>query len=133
MVVMSSNSGSIRKKLGKTCSLWFCNRKHYSGGYCRNHYLADRNYGAPISPHNTDLINALSVVANMRMLLQNIQSDSESQKYHQPIEDVIGQTEGHTLNVIGRCQNCGMNKVARIEWPHIVVECGCQKRVFDIG
>ena len=58
-----------RPELNKTCSLWYCTKKHYAAGYCQRHYHLFIKYGSPVSPHDSDLLVVLAEVERLRAIL----------------------------------------------------------------
>lgn len=42
--------------MNKTCSVWFCDRKHYAKGYCVNHYRGLQRYGSPYGKHDAEFM-----------------------------------------------------------------------------
>jgi len=112
-----------RDKLGKNCSLWYCNDKHYANNLCHRHYLNVRRYGNVVSPKNTDLKNALRAVNELVRSIKKC-GDTQISTSADNILDRIGNTEN--INVIGRCNKCKMDKIATMWWPNVTISCGCE-------
>ena len=109
----------MRTKMGKSCKLWFCNRKHYALGLCHTHYMNKRKYNRVISPRNTDMLNALRAISFLKLKLAAL-------GYKAEIEEILPH------NFVGRCPACNSDKIAVLNWPTISIGCHCGEIVFDI-
>lgn len=108
-----------RDKLGKSCSLWYCNDKHYAMGLCHRHYENVRKYGGTISPKNTDLKNALRMVNELVYAIKKSNNENLVKNTFAKFNDI------DNINVIGRCNKCKMDKTATLWWPNVTISCGC--------
>ena len=103
----------MREKLGKSCTLWFCNDPHYAHGLCHRHYMNVRKYGTSISPKNSDLITVLNMINVLQGLLPN------------DVEAPVLEGTQNAINIVAKCDACKMDTVAVLNWPWVTLVCGC--------
>ena len=119
----------MRGKLGKSCSLWWCNDKHYARGFCHRHYSNLLKHGTPIPPIQRDLYNALNAVIVLRLALK----DCNPVDIHPSVRKMMERiSESDNVNVTGKCHECKMDIVASLNWPIVNLACGCNCSSRDI-
>ena len=125
-----------RNKIGKSCSLWFCDQIHHARGYCHKHYDRELKYGNPLGPHDADLIvaikkvqqlrNAIMLVAQNTMIPANVWLSG-------PMEALHGLEGNYKTNVVGVCSQCVLDIVVSINWPNVDLICGCNQMTLDLS
>jgi hypothetical protein len=65
---------TIRKR-DRECSLWYCGRKHSTGGFCPKHYQNVVRFREPIAPSSDDLRTAVTEGEKLVALVDELSAD----------------------------------------------------------
>lgn len=84
----------------KTCSLYFCHRKHYGRGLCDRHYQNRLRHGTVLSPHMEEVYSLLEVVDGARAVVSALAADPDAGMETKPIDK--GEVSMRTCTYCGK-------------------------------